>query len=45
MGSFGITKGVIQHLKPADMEWPTGNGIKLSTSQACCLAQLCLAAA
>ena len=25
--------------------WPTGNGKKLSNSQACCLAQLCLAAA
>ena len=24
--------------------WPTGNGNKLSNSQACCLAQLCLAA-
>ena len=24
--------------------WPTGNGKKLSNSQACCLAQLCLAA-
>ena len=23
--------------------WPTGNGKKLSSSQACCLAQLCLA--
>ena len=25
--------------------WPTGNGTKVSNSQACCLAQLCLAAA
>ena len=25
--------------------WPTGNGKKLSNSQACCLAQLCLAGA
>ena len=25
--------------------WPTGNGKKLSCSQACCLAQLCLVAA
>ena len=25
--------------------WPTGNGKNLSNSQACCLAQLCLAAA
>ena len=25
--------------------WATGNGKKLSNSQACCLAQLCLAAA
>ena len=32
-------------VQPADIGWPTGNGMKLSTSQACCLAQLCLAAA
>ena len=25
--------------------WPTGNGKKVSNSQACCLAQLCLAPA
>ena len=25
--------------------WPTGNGKKVSNSQVCCLAQLCLAAA
>ena len=31
-------------LQPADIGWPTGNGKKLSCSQACCLAQLCLAA-
>ena len=33
------------HLQPADIGWPTGNGKKVSNSQACCLAQLCLAAA
>ena len=33
------------HVQPADIGWPTGNGKKLSNSQACCLAQLCLAAA
>ena len=32
-------------IQPADIGWPTGNGKKLSNSQACCLAQLCLAAA
>ena len=32
-------------LQPADIGWPTGNGKKVSNSQACCLAQLCLAAA
>ena len=32
-------------LQPADIGWPTGYGKKLSCSQACCLAQLCLAAA
>ena len=32
-------------VQPADIGWPTGNGMKLSNSQACCLAQLCLAAA
>ena len=26
-------------------EWPTGNGKKLSNSQSCCLAQMCLAGA
>ena len=30
---------------PADIGWLTGNGNKLSNSQACWLAQLCLAAA
>ena len=32
-------------VQPADIGWPTGNGKKLSNSQACCLAQLCLGAA
>ena len=32
-------------VQPEDIGWPTGNGKKLSNSQACCLAQLCLAAA
>ena len=32
-------------VQPADIGWPTGNGKKVSNSQACCLAQLCLAAA
>ena len=32
-------------LQPADIGLPTGDGKKLSNSQACCLAQLCLAAA
>ena len=32
-------------LQHADIGWPTGNGKKLSNSQACCLNQLCLAAA
>ena len=32
-------------VQPADVGWPTGNGKKLSNSQACLLAQLCLAAA
>ena len=31
-------------IQPADTGWPTGNGKKLSNSQACDLAQLCLAA-
>ena len=35
----------INTVQPADIGWPTGNGKKLSNSQACCLAQLCLAAA
>ena len=29
-------------LQPADIGWPTGNGEKLSNSQAYSLAQLCL---
>ena len=33
------------HVQPADIGWPTGNGKKLSNSQACCLDQLCLDAA
>ena len=33
------------YVQPADIGWPTGNGKKLSKSQACCLAQLCLATA
>ena len=32
-------------IQPAEIGWPAGNGMKLSNSQACCLAQLCLAAA
>ena len=32
-------------LQPAGIGWPTGNGKKLSCTQACCLAQLCLAEA
>ena len=32
-------------VQPADIGWPTGNGKELNNSQACCLAQLCLAAA
>ena len=32
-------------IQPADIGWPAGNRKKLSKSQACCLAQLCLAAA
>ena len=38
----------VQHyhpVQPADIGWPTGNGEKLSNSQACCQAHLCLAAA
>ena len=33
------------YIQPADIGWPTGNGKKLSKSQACCLSQLCLGAA
>ena len=33
------------NLQPADIGWPSGNGKKWSNSQACCVAQLCLAAA
>ena len=32
-------------IQPTDIGWPTGNGNNLSNSQACCLTQLCLAAA
>ena len=42
MTKSGVLEWVVQ---PADIGWPTGNGKKLSNSQACCLAQLCLAAA
>ena len=35
----------IDNLKCSCSGWPTGNGNNLSNSQACCLAQLCLAAA
>ena len=41
-----VNNGVAQlPVQPADIGWPTGNGKKLSCSQACCLAQLSLAAA
>ena len=33
------------YVQPADIGCNTGNGKKLSNSQSCCLAQLCLAAA
>ena len=33
------------NVQPEDIGWTTGNGKKISNSQACCLAQLCLAAA
>ena len=36
---------MLDPVQPADIGCPTGNGKKLSKSQACCLAQLCLAAA
>ena len=39
------SKNLLLHVQPADIGWPTGNGKKLSCTQACCLAQLCLAAA
>ena len=39
-----ILQPCIYVVQPADIGWPTGNGKKLSSSQACCLAQLCLAA-
>ena len=35
---------VREYVQPADIGWPTGNGKKLSCTQACCLAQLCLGA-
>ena len=35
---------IFSPLQPADIGWLTGNGKKLSFSQACCLGQLCLAA-
>ena len=46
-----VCSNLVQHLsndktlQPANTGWLTGNGRKLSNSQACCLAQLCLAAA
>ena len=41
--SDGISK--TDTVQPAVIGWPTGNGKKLSNSQACCLAKLCLAGA
>ena len=48
----GITILISQHNRRTSLTrqcscsgWPTGNGKKLSNCQACCLAQLCLAAA
>ena len=35
----------IQSVQPRDIDWPTGYGKELSNCHACCLAQLCLAAA
>ena len=41
---FQMSRGT-HGIQPADIGWPTGNGKQQSCSQACCLAQLCLAAA
>ena len=47
LNPFGEDPGelFLPAIQPADIGWPTGNGKKLSNCQACCLAQLCLAAA
>ena len=42
---FAVWSGPYSALQSADIGWPTGNGKKLCNGQACCLAQLCLAAA
>ena len=41
----GRVKNCRCHIQCSCSGWPTGNGKKLSNSQACCLAQLCQAAA
>ena len=38
-----MTSALQSIVQPTDIGWHTGNGKKLSCSQACCLAQLCLA--
>ena len=38
-------EGMPHSVQPADIGWPTGYGKELSNCHACCLAQLCLAAA
>ena len=43
--SFNFVLKVGKGLQGGWGRWPTGNGKKVSYSQACCLAQLCLAAA
>ena len=43
-GFLGLSLNDRTILQPPDIGWPTGNGKKLINSQACCLAQLCLAA-
>ena len=48
VGASALCKWRISHyrvLQGAATGWPTGNGKKLSNSQACCLALLCQAAA
>ena len=42
---YGALIHDVSRLQPADIGWPTGYGKKISNSQACCLAQLCLVAA